>query len=166
MKTPDMRNIEKQSSDKLRSFDSNYRENSNNFNSQFKAILVAFPTLYKPPFRVRSGEVALNCPVLSMRHDSADAGAPLQIAVICIWILLLLMTNIGAARDLGRLSGQALKHSYELLILAGLTNSAGPTRRILSSAEFWELTGATLQHLVKTSRLASVHGVGEPWTKM
>ena len=123
-----MRSIEKQRSDKTRSFDSNY--------------------------------------LLSMRDDSADAGRPLQIAVICIWILLLLMTKIGAAGELGRLSGQTLKRRLELLILPGLANWAGPTRRILSSVEFWELTEAMLQHLVKASRLASVHGVGEPWTTM
>ena len=37
----------------------------NSFNSHFKAILVLVPSLslYTPPFRVRSGEAASNCPV-------------------------------------------------------------------------------------------------------
>ena len=34
-------------------------------NFQFEAIWVVFPAVCKPPFRVTSGEVALNCPVVS-----------------------------------------------------------------------------------------------------
>ena len=37
--------------------------------------------LYSPPFRVRSGEVALNCPVLLPVEDYADQG--LRVVAFC-----------------------------------------------------------------------------------
>ena len=45
-------------------------------NFQFEAIWVVFRAVCKPPFRVRSGEVALNCPVVSHGTQGPSRSAP------------------------------------------------------------------------------------------
>ena len=53
---------------------------SNNFNSQYKAISVLL-SIYKPTLRVRSGEVALNCPVSTPRTIPEIPSLPVHLSL-------------------------------------------------------------------------------------